>query len=207
MARPVGVILAGGQSRRMGGGDKWLLDLQGRPLIAHVIDRLRRQTGALAINANGDPRRLAAFGLPVVPDGFPGQPGPLGGVLAALDWAAGQGADRVVTAAADTPFLPADLVPALGMAMESSGAPVVLAATPRDDGGVDRHPTFGLWRTDLRDALRAALDAGVRKVVAFTDEHGAATAVFHGGGGPFFNVNTPQDLAHARRIAEADQCA
>lgn len=207
MAKPVGVILAGGQSRRMGGGDKWQLDLVGRPLIAHVMERLAPQVQALAINANGDPSRIAHAGLAVIPDSVAGFPGPLGGILAALDWAAGRGARHVVTAAADTPFLPRDLAAALGMAMESDAAPVALAATPRDGGGFDRHPTFGRWDTGLREPLRQALADGVRKVVAFTDEHGAATAVFHAANDPFFNVNTPADLERARQLAGARRCA
>ena len=105
-----GVILAGGLATRMGGGDKCLLELASRPLLAHVIERLAPQAGPLALNANGDPARFAPFGLPVLPDSVPGFPGPLAGVLAGLDWAQALGAAQIVTVAADTPFFPTDLV-------------------------------------------------------------------------------------------------
>ena len=172
----------------MGGGDKGLLPLGGSSVVGHAIARLRPQVSALALNANGDPARFAALGLPVLADGIPGRPGPLAGALAAMEWAAGLGAERVVTAAADTPFLPLDLVERLGAA----GDGIVLAATP----GPVRHPTFGLWPVALAADLRAALEAGVRKVVAWTDRHGAATAAFPDEAA-FFNINTPEDLARA----------
>jgi len=198
----LGVILAGGRATRMGGGDKGLLALHGRPILAHVIDRLRPQVGAMALNANGDAARFAAFGLPVLPDGFPGFVGPLAGVLAGLDWAAGQGATHIVTAAADTPFFPADLVPGLMLAAEIEETPIALAATPDPVRGIARHPTFGLWPVALRDDLRRALAEDVRKVVQWTDRHGAATALFPVTGyDPFFNVNTPEDLATAEAMA------
>ena len=139
MTPPVGVILAGGQSSRMGGGDKGLLHLGGRPILSHVIERLSPQVADLALNANGDPARFGPFGLPVIADSVPGFAGPLAGVLAGLDWAASQGAETIVTAAADTPFFPADLVPRLLMACEGMDTSLALAASP--DG---RHPTFGI---------------------------------------------------------------
>lgn len=152
----------------------------------------------LALDANGDPGRWADWGLPVLPDGVAGHPGPLAGVLAGLDWAAGQGAMHIVTVAADTPFFPCDLVPRLQLAAEESGMPIALAATP--DG---RHPTFGLWPVMLRDDLRTALEGGTRKVVIWADRHGAATAEFPGGPpDPFFNVNTPADLVRAQAMAQ-----
>ncbi|MGR3434014.1 MAG: molybdenum cofactor guanylyltransferase MobA [Shimia sp.] len=192
MRQPMGVILAGGQARRMGGGDKALLRLGGRTLLDHVIDRLAPQVDGLALNANGDPARFAAWGLPVLHDPLPGFLGPLAGVLAGLDRARARGATHIVTAAADTPFLPADLVPRLLLAVETEARPIALAAT---DG---LHPTFGLWPVALADPLRAALEGGTRKVLAFTDAHGAATATFPAPClDPFFNVNTPDDLAAA----------
>lgn len=197
-ARIAGVILAGGRATRMGGGDKGLLDLGGRPLLGHVIDRLGPQVGALALNANGDPGRFAGFGLPVVPDADDSRDGPLAGVLAGMDWAAAQGVDHIATAAADTPFFPEGLVQGLWLGMISEDMPLARAETPRSDGGFDRHPTFGLWSVALRDDLRAALAVGTRKVVAWTDPLGCARVVF-GGADPFFNVNTPEDLAEARR--------
>ncbi|MBF9030753.1 molybdenum cofactor guanylyltransferase MobA [Rhodobacterales bacterium HKCCE3408] len=193
MTRPLGVILAGGQARRMGGGDKGRLVLGGRSLIERVIDRLAPQVDALGLNANGDPARFADLGLPVLPDSIADHPGPLAGVLAGLDWAAEMGADRIVTAAADTPFFPEDLVDEL---TEASVSGLALAAT-EEDGRIVRHPTFGLWPVALRDDLRASLKDGVRKVVIWTDRHGAGTALFRAAGDPFFNVNTPEDLAAA----------
>lgn len=194
-----GIILAGGQATRMGGGDKCLLRLGGKPILAHVANRLRPQVAKLALNANGDPARFDKFDLPVVADSLEGFAGPLAGVLAGLDWAAGEGAQLVVSAAADTPFFPADLVPRLLLAAENNDAPIILARTSRG-----RHPTFGLWPVRLRDDLRAALIGGTRKVVAWTDTHGTAYADFPSTGlDPFFNVNTPDDLAEAESLLEA----
>ncbi len=196
MTAPLGVILAGGQARRMGGGDKGLLKIGERTLLDLVIDRLSPQVDGLALNANGDPSRFKGFGLPVLPDTIAEYPGPLAGVLAGLDWATEQGASHIVTAAADTPFFPADLVPRLMLASEEQDKPIALART--ENG---RHPTFGLWPVALRGDLRAALEAGVRKVVQWTDSHGTAMADFPVVGfDPFFNVNTPDDLARAEEI-------
>lgn len=194
MNAPAGVILAGGKARRMGGGDKGLLVLGGQMMLDRVIDRLGPQVWRLALNANGDPARFAEFGLPVLPDTVEGHPGPLAGVLAGMDWAAGEGIDFIVTAAADTPFFPMDLTERLKAVADMTGKPIALAAT-REDGRLVRHPTFGLWPTRLRADLRAALESGVRKVVMWTDTHGAATAVFPDD--VFFNVNTPEDMVAA----------
>ncbi|MEO1578670.1 MAG: molybdenum cofactor guanylyltransferase MobA [Pseudomonadota bacterium] len=194
-----GVILAGGLARRMGGGDKGLLELGGKPILAHVIDRLTPQAHPIALNANGDPARFAGFGLPVLPDGVGDYPGPLAGVLAGLDWAAEIGAKHIVTVAADTPFFPDALTATLQAAAARDGRPIALAATPDPERGIARHPTFGLWPVALRQDLRDALKNGTRKVVAWTDRHGAATALFEAGRiDPFFNVNTPEDLHTAR---------
>ncbi|NNE80795.1 MAG: molybdenum cofactor guanylyltransferase MobA [Silicimonas sp.] len=198
MKQPYGVILAGGQARRMGGGDKGRLPLGGSSILTHVIARLRPQVGELALNANGDPARFDDLGLPVLPDSIEGFVGPLAGVLAGLDWAAGEGADHIVTAAADTPFFPADLVPRLLQAAEDQGKPIALARTANG-----RHPTFGLWPVALREDLRQALNDGVRKVVQWTDVHGTAMADFPTlRFDPFFNVNTPEDLALAETYQE-----
>ncbi|MCT8158931.1 molybdenum cofactor guanylyltransferase MobA [Pseudoruegeria sp. SHC-113] len=203
MREPYGVILAGGRATRMGGGDKGLLQIAGQSLLARVVDRIAPQVAGLALNANGDAARFAGFGLPVLPDGIAEYPGPLAGVLAGMDWAAAQGADHVVSVAADTPFFPEDLVPRLLLAAETEAKPIALAATPRPDGGHWRHPTFGLWPVALRHDLRAALEGGLRKVVLWTDSHGTATAPFPATPfDPFFNVNTPEDLETARRMAE-----
>lgn len=201
MKAPLGVILAGGLARRMGGGDKGLLTLGGQTILARVIDRLEPQVAGLAINANGDPARFASYQVPVISDSIGGFVGPLAGVLAGLDWAAEQGADRIVTAAADTPFFPADLVPQLQLAGEGMTHPLVLAATPNPQKGKIRHPTFGLWPVALRDDLRTALTEGLRKVVLWTDQHGGREALFPLGGiDPFFNVNTPEDLSRAEEM-------
>ncbi len=201
MKQPLGVILAGGQATRMGGGDKGLLPLGDGTLLGYVIDRLEPQVAGLALNANGDPERFADLHLPVLADSIEGFAGPLAGVLAGLDWAAEQGAESIVTAAADTPFFPPDLVPQLLLAGEGMAHPLVLAATPDPERGSIRHPTFGLWPTALRDDLRAALQEGLRKVVMWTEKHGGREAVFPVAGfDPFFNVNTPDDLKAAEAL-------
>ncbi|QJF52289.1 molybdenum cofactor guanylyltransferase MobA [Roseobacter ponti] len=201
MKQPPGVILAGGLASRMGGGDKGLLPLGRTTLLGHVIDRLAPQVAGLALNANGDPARFATLGLPVLADSIDGYAGPLAGVLAGLDRAAEQGDEMIVTAAADTPFFPADLVPRLLMAAEGMQHPLVLAATPDPVRGKVRHPTFGLWPVALRDDLRAALHDGLRKVVLWTDRHGGREALFPVAGfDPFFNVNTPEDLKRAEGL-------
>lgn len=180
------MILAGGAATRMGGGDKGRLAIGGRSLLSRVIDRLEPQVNGLALSANGDPERFADLGLPVVADSLADRPGPLAGVLAGLDWAAGRGAEAIVTAAADSPFLPLDLVTRL----ERVGG-LVLARSP---GG--RQPTFGRWPVSLRADLRSALAEGVRKVVIFTRAMDGAWADFPDDDA-FFNVNTPEDLAQA----------
>lgn len=194
------VILAGGLARRMGGGDKSLNDVGGTTILSRVIDRLTPQASPVALNANGDPARFKALGLPVLPDTIGDYPGPLAGVLAGLDWAATLGADHLVSVAADTPFFPEDLVPRLQAGL-SETTPIVLAATQEGDRTI-RHPTFGLWPVALRNDLRAALEEGLRKVVLWTDPHGAATVVFDTDAvDPFFNINTPEDLARAEALA------
>ena len=162
MMQPLGVILAGGQARRMGGGDKALLEINGETLLDHVSARLAPQVAKLALTANGDATRFARFNLPVLADSIEGFAGPLAGILAGLDWAAEQGAESIVSVAADTPFFPCDLVPQLLLASEGMANPLALAATK--DG---RHPTFGLWPVALRDDLRVALNDGLRKTVAW----------------------------------------
>ena len=200
MKQPLGVILAGGQATRMGGGDKGLLSLQGKTLLSRVMERLEPQVAGLALNANGDPSRFDALGVPVIADSIDGFAGPLAGVLAGLDWAAEHGAETIVTAAADTPFFPCDLVPHLLMAGEGMAHPLVLATTPDPKRGRARHPTFGLWPVSLRDDLRHALKDGLRKVVLWTDQHGGREALF-AEEDAFFNVNTPEDLARAEAMA------
>ena len=177
MTALLGVILAGGKASRMGGGDKSLLPLAGRRIIDHVLERLQLQVSDLALNANGDPARFTEFGLPVVADSVSEFPGPLAGVLAGLDWAAEQGVDHILTVAADTPFFPMDLRSRLEQERVLQAMPIVLAVT-HGSGKLYRHPTFGLWPVSLRDDLRQALATGMRKVVLWTDQHGAAEALF-----------------------------
>lgn len=161
-------------------------------MLDHVVARFSPQVADMALNANGDPARFARYNLTVLPDSVTGYAGPLAGVLAGLDWAAEQGATHIVSAAADTPFFPCDLVPQLLLAAEMKGCDLALAATP--DG---RQPTFGLWPTRLRDDLRDALEGGLRKIVMWTDRHNGATAMWNTRDEPFFNINTPEDLARA----------
>lgn len=200
MKQPLGVILAGGQATRMGGGDKGLLPLGQGTLLSSVIDRLEPQVAGLALNANGDAARFSDLGLPVLADSIDGFAGPLAGVLAGLDWAAEQGAETIVTAAADTPFFPCDLVPRLLLAADGMTHPLALAATPDTKRGSARHPTFGLWPVALRDDLRAALQGGLRKVVLWTQAHDGREAMFPEEAA-FFNVNMPEDLAKAEAMA------
>lgn len=202
----VGLLLAGGQSRRMGGGDKCLLELAGKPLLSHVIDRLRPQVSTIVLNANGDPERFARFALPVIADPVEGFAGPLAGVLAGFDWAHAHspGARWVATAATDTPFFPDDLVAELLAATSGSYPAIALARS-----GERAHPVFGLWPTSLRENLRAALQSGTRKVLDWTDRHQTVTASFApleiAGRtiDPFFNANRPDDLAEAEALFEA----
>lgn len=202
MIEPVGVILAGGLSSRMGGGDKGLLALGGVSLVGRVRVRLQRQVGTVILNANGDADRFDGLGLPVEPDSIAGFAGPLAGVLAGMDWAANAGASHIVTVAADTPFFPTDLVERL----LETGSDLAMAVTPDPERGQARHPTFGLWPVAARADLRAALKDGVRKVVQWTQPRGCANVEFSATPfDPFFNVNTPEDLAKAEAmIAEFD---
>ncbi len=194
----LGVILAGGQARRLGGGDKALREVAGRPLLAHAIERLTPQVTRIAINANGDPRRFEPFGLPVVPDSVAGA-GPLAGVLAGLDWAAKNTPDCewVATVATDAPFFPQDLVAHLLSATTSESADLACAET-----GGRTHPVFGLWPVRLRGDLRHALvDEGIRKVDLWTARHRLAVVSFPAPVvDPFFNINHPEDVVAAEDI-------
>ncbi|MDI9246418.1 molybdenum cofactor guanylyltransferase MobA [Marinobacter sp. CHS3-4] len=187
------VILAGGQARRMGGGDKGRLMLGDQSLIQRVIDRITPQVDSLVLNANGDLSRFEDLGLPIVPDSVDGFPGPLAGVLAGMDWAAEQGHEWLISVAADTPSFPLDLVQRLA----SGDTPVVLAATPDPERGRLPQPTFGRWQVALRDDLRAALNDGVRKIRQWTQAQGESLVLF--GEDDFFNINTPEDLAWAEQ--------
>lgn len=199
-----GIILAGGRAIRMGGGDKCLLPIADIPLLEHVIKRLSSQCKPTALNANGNPERFSGWKLPVLADADDDRRGPLAGVLAGLDWAAGQGAAAIVTVAADTPFFPKDLVKGLKAAAGPSG--LALAASPDQHGRLRAHPTFGLWPVALRDDLRDALDDGLRKIVLWTDRHEAGLARWMSEPfDPFFNVNSPGDITAAEEIAALDR--
>jgi molybdopterin-guanine dinucleotide biosynthesis protein A len=197
---PLGLILAGGLARRMGGGDKARIRIGGRPIIERVLTCLRPQCAALIINANGDPARFADTGLPVVADSVPGFAGPLAGILAGLDWAAAHRPDLadLVSVPGDCPFLPPDLVARLAAARRANGKPLACARS-----GDWRHPVVGLWPVRLRDELRRALvEEGLHKIEIWTARHGIAIADWPAAPvDPFFNVNTPEDAAQAERIA------
>ncbi len=199
-----GVILAGGLSRRMGGGDKSLRRIAGKPMLTRVIDRLQPQVDMIALNANGDPARFADTGLPVIADPVVGYAGPLAGVLAGLNWASSAvaSASHIVTVASDTPFFPADLVKRFLDANEQNEERIVLAAS---DG--HRHPVFGLWPLSLHSSLTEFMaETETYKVLAFVDGHDHCTVDFplqkFSGGAidPFFNANTPDDIETAERI-------
>jgi molybdopterin-guanine dinucleotide biosynthesis protein A len=195
----VGLVLAGGQSRRMGGGDKALRLVGGVALLERVIERLRPQVGAVVINANGDPARFAKFGAPVVPDSVPDFAGPLAGVLAGLDWTAAHHPDclLVVSVASDAPFLPVDLVAQLAGELAGANAELACAASAGR-----AHPVFGLWPVGLREDLRRALvEEGIRKVDQWTARHRIVTVPFPNEPvDPFFNANRPEDLAIAEGL-------
>jgi molybdenum cofactor guanylyltransferase len=194
----LGVVLAGGLARRMGGGDKPLRPLGGRPLLDHVLERLRPQVAGVVLNANGDPARFAAYRLPVVPDGMADFPGPLAGVLAALDRMAECRPEHpwLVSVPGDSPLIPHDLVARLHGAREAAGMPLACARS-----GGWAHPPVGLWPVALRDDLRAALLGGERKIDRWTARHGIAHADWDTAPlDPFFNANTPEELAEAERM-------
>ena len=193
----LGVVLAGGLARRMGGGDKGMRRVGGRSVLERLLERFAPQVTRVIVNANGDPARFAALGLPVVPDGTPDHPGPLAGVLAGLDWAMAEApeVEWVVSVPADAPFVPLDLVARLHAARAEADAAMACAAS-----GGRTHPVVALWPVSARDRLGDTLAAGLRKVGAFTD--GAALAEWAAEPvDPFFNVNTPEDLAEADRVA------
>jgi molybdenum cofactor guanylyltransferase len=198
-----GVLLAGGLARRMGGGDKPMRSILGRTILERVIARLSPQCDGLILNANGDPARFAAFGLPVVADDVADYPGPLAGILAALDRMAAKRPEvsYVLSAAADCPFLPRDLVARLAAAREEQGAELAVAAS-----GGQTHPVIGLWSVRLREELRHALvKEDIRKIDRWTARYKLATVSWHAAPlDPFFNANTAEDIAEAERLAALD---
>ncbi|MDA9435696.1 molybdenum cofactor guanylyltransferase MobA [Bradyrhizobium sp. CCBAU 51627] len=202
----LGVLLAGGLARRMGGGDKPMRTIGGRTILERVIARLSPQCDGLILNANGDPARFAPFGLRVVADDVPGFPGPLAGVLAALDWTARHcpDIDWVLSAAGDCPFLPRDLVARLHEARARENAQLAVAAS-----GGQSHPVIGLWCVALRNELRHALVVeDLRKIDRWTARYPLATVTWPAEPlDPFFNANTVEDIAEADRLAALDDAA
>jgi molybdopterin-guanine dinucleotide biosynthesis protein A len=198
--KPLGLVLAGGLARRMGGGDKARIRIGGITILERVLKRIQPQCTALILNANGDPARFADSGLAVVPDSVPGFAGPLAGILAGLDWTAAHRPDvaDVTSVPGDCPFLPADLVTRLAAARAAAGTPLACARS-----GDWRHPVVGLWPVRLREDLRHALVVeDLRKIEIWTARHGIVTVDWPTEPiDPFFNVNTPEDAARAEQIA------
>ena len=198
-----GVLLAGGRSSRMGGREKALLDIGGKPMLLHVLARLRPQVGRIVINANGDPARFSGHCLPVIADSIEGYAGPLAGLHAGIEWARAETPDAkfIASVPIDCPFLPLDLVVRLKATLIAKGASCAIAAS---DG--ERHPVAGLWRVDLAELLADSLKNNVRALHRFADSHGCAVVDFGPveiGGvhiDPFFNVNAPADLEKARAL-------
>ncbi len=198
MTETVAVILAGGLARRMGGGDKSRQQVGGQTVLARVLACVAPQVARIVLNANGDPARFADTGLTVVPDSLPDHPGPLAGILAGLDWAADHASDAkwVLSVPGDCPFLPTDLAARLHAAHTAAQATFACAAS-----GGRTHPVIGLWPVALRGELRAALLQGERKIDAYTARHSTALAEWPTvPRDPFFNVNTPEDLAEANAV-------
>jgi len=195
-----GLVLAGGLARRMGGGDKALIRIGEKTILERVLERLDPACAGIVLNANGDPARFAAFGLPVIADDVAGFAGPLAGILAGLDWVAAHAphVEWLASAPGDCPFLPRDLVARLHAARSAAATPLACARS-----GDWRHPVVGLWQVALRDDLRHALvTEGMRKIEVWTARHGVALAEWPATPvDPFFNVNTPEDVAEATRLA------
>ena len=198
----IGVILAGGLSRRMGGGDKSLKKIGNQTLLEMVIERIKPQVDAVVLNSNNNPNQYNDFDIPIIPDVISGHLGPLAGVLSGMRWAQKNGYGHIVTIAADTPFFPKTLVSELLLVHHRTNADIVLAATRKLEGGTHTHPTFGLWSSKLADNLSRSLQDGVRKIVFWTNQQKSSQAVFSGfKRDPFFNINTPDDLELAKQLA------
>ena len=203
----LGLILAGGLGRRMGGGDKPLVIVAGKPMLRHVVERLAPQVDRMVLNANGDPARFDAYGLPVVPDTIGGFAGPLAGILAGMRWSAANlpAARFILSVAGDTPFFPLDLATRLSGGCKQHEDMIAIAAS-----AAGPHPVFGLWPVRLADDLETFLRDGNGKILAFADRYVRVNVPFPDIGlpngetaDPFFNVNTPEDAARAEEIAAA----
>jgi|TARA_A100001234_G_scaffold80572_1_gene71247 molybdopterin-guanine dinucleotide biosynthesis protein A len=197
-----GIILAGGLSRRMGGGDKGLLMLGETSIIERVIDKILPQVGSLAININGDSSRFPDYKLPIIPDSIKGYLGPLSGILAGMEWAFKNGNRYIATVAADTPFLPDDLIKRLHAMVKSKNLNIGIAASRILSGDdVFIHPTFGIWEVALKDDLRDALANDTRKIMFWAKKFKLDYYYFDTSdklSDPFFNINTPDDLEEAK---------
>ena len=199
--RPPSVILAGGLARRMGGGHKSMLQIDGVPMLDHVIQRLKPQVSQIALNVNGDTSKFSAYNLPTFADTIPGFLGPLAGILSGLRWAQNLNSDCLISVAADTPFFPENLVEKLANYTADMNEPLALAFTRDEKGKVLRHPTFGIWPVSLADNLENALLKGLRKIVLWVDQNDGRGVEFDQClFNPFFNVNSPDDLAEAERL-------
>jgi molybdopterin-guanine dinucleotide biosynthesis protein A len=199
-----GLVLAGGLARRMGGGDKALIKIGNETILERALARLKPQTSGIVLNANGDPARFASSGLPVIADSVPDFAGPLAGILAGLDWMAANrpGIEWMVSVPGDCPFLPRDLVAKLHAARITSGKLLACAHS-----GEWRHPVVALWHVGLREDLRHAITIeDLRKIEVWTARHGVALADWATEPvDPFFNVNTPEDVEKATKLAEAEK--
>ena len=197
-----GIILAGGLSRRMGGGDKGLLMLGKTTIIERVIDKISPQVGSLAININGDSSRFPDYKLPIIPDSIKGYLGPLSGILAGMEWAFKNGNRYIATVAADTPFLPDDFIKRLHTMVKSKNLNIGIAASRILSGDdVFIHPTFGIWEVALKDDLRDALANDTRKIMFWAKKFKLDYYYFDTSdklSDPFFNINTPDDLEEAK---------
>ena len=196
-----GVILAGGQSRRMDRNDKSFLEIGERTLLDMTIERLRSQCDKLAINTNSYSSKYSRYGLPILHDHMEGYLGPLAGILTAMKWAKDMDYEKVVTVAVDTPLFPVNLFKELYQKMEASNSDIVFAASSTDrQQRKILHPVFGLWKTYLCDDLRKELEQGIRKVTLWSSKHKTSSVCFANNlVDPFFNINTPDDIELLKR--------
>ena len=200
----VGVVLAGGQSKRMGGAHKGMLKLKTKSLSLHVLDRLSIQTEEIILNVNVQENLYKQFNLPIVRDSITDYAGPLAGVLAGMDWAYENGYNYILTVAVDTPFFPKDFLKKCKKTLMKDNCSIVLAyTTDKKKKSKNLHPTFGLWDVRLRNDLRKSLNSGIRKMLAWTDKHKVSYCKFSDSKfNPFFNINNPDDLIEAEDIIE-----
>ena len=196
--RPPAVILAGGRSSRMGGGDKCLLPVNGKSLIAHILAAIIPQTGDILINTNSDPAPFLKFGLPMLPDAIPGFQGPLAGILTGMLWSRRRHPRQahLLSVASDVPFLPRDLVTRLSQSLIDQNADIAIASCPQGT-----HPTIGLWPVDLAERLKHDLmQTSIRSVHQWLSTFRVALAEFPSDA--LTNINTPIELAACQRYPD-----